>query len=110
VLVNGDIVAEGKATIENPSEPLNDAVYILSGTDETGKGLHWQGIGYHPTDANGAVTPVSATIQRIHGPPDVIDAIKTRMKPGLVLVVTDLPMEPETRSGKDFVVMNSGES
>jgi hypothetical protein len=32
------------------------------------------------------------------------------MAPGMVMLTTDLPMTPDTRTGKDFVVMNSGEA
>jgi hypothetical protein len=33
-------------------------------------------------------------------------AISKAMKPGTVLVTTDAPATPETRSGEDFVVMD----
>jgi hypothetical protein len=32
------------------------------------------------------------------------------MKPGMVLVTTDLPATPDTRTGKDFVVMDAVEN
>lgn len=35
-----------------------------------------------------------------------MDAIKKRMKPGTVLVTIDLPATPDTRSDKNFVVMD----
>jgi hypothetical protein len=38
-----------------------------------------------------------------------MDAIRERIKPGTVLVTTDLPATPDTRSG-DIVVMDSSGS
>jgi hypothetical protein len=35
-----------------------------------------------------------------------MEAITKRLAPGTVLVTTDLPATPETRSGKDFVVLD----
>jgi hypothetical protein len=35
-----------------------------------------------------------------------MDAIRQHMKPGTVLVTTDLPATPDTRSGESFVVMD----
>ena len=36
-----------------------------------------------------------------------MDAIRARIKPGTVLVTTDLPATPDTRSGGNLVVMDS---
>ena len=51
-----------------------------------------------------------ALIKRIGGDPSVIEPMKERMHQGLVLVLTDLPAHPDTRTGKDFVVLNTEES
>jgi hypothetical protein len=37
----------------------------------------------------------------------VLDAINKRMKPGMVFITTDRPATPDTRTGKDFVVMDA---
>jgi hypothetical protein len=46
-------------------------------------------------------------LQRIDGAPDVMDVIRDRIKPGTVLVTTDLSASPETRSGSGFTVMDA---
>ena len=51
--------------------------------------------------------PSSSIVERIKPPADVQAAIDERMKPGMVFVTTDQPATPETRSGKDFTVMDS---
>jgi hypothetical protein len=57
--------------------------------------------------ADDARAPSTALLERIEGSPDVMDAIRKRMKPGTVLVTTDLPATADTRSGEDFVVLDA---
>ncbi|MBN9009316.1 MAG: L,D-transpeptidase, partial [Rhizobiales bacterium] len=56
------------------------------------------------------VADPDAMIRRIHADDSVLAFMRNHMAPGMVMVTTDLPMTPDTRTGKDFVVMNSGES
>jgi hypothetical protein len=65
-------------------------------------GSTWDGMGFHADEA-GATAPNTAVLERIEGSPQVMDAIKKRIKPG----TTDLPATPETRSDKSFVVMDA---
>ena len=109
VLVNGAVTAQGAATIDNPSTPLGEHVFILSAAN--GSGLAWHAIAFSQDSA----TPVGdadpgAVIKRIHGADSVIDAIKQRMVAGTMLLTTDLPLTPDARSGKDFVVMDTATS
>jgi hypothetical protein len=104
ILENGDTVASGKATISQPDQPLGSHVFILSGGDNGG--LSWHAIAH----GGAGVTSDTAVIQRIRAEPNVVDAMKQRMHVGLVLVTTDLPSHPDTRSGKDFVILNQDET
>jgi hypothetical protein len=83
VLQNGTIVAEGDANIKDPGEGTN--VFVWQGGDPNGSS--WKGMGFH-ADAGGATAPNTAVLERIEGSPDVMDAIRKRMKPGTVLVTT----------------------
>ncbi len=103
VLQNGDIVAQGDANIKDPGKPLGSNVFVWQGGDP--KGSTWEGMGFK-ADETGAITPNSAVLQRIEGSPDVMEAIGKRIKPGTVLVTTDAAATADTRSGKDFVVMD----
>jgi hypothetical protein len=107
VLDNGEIVAEGTATIADPDDPLGHHVFILSDVNDTDGQLHWHTIGFsHLIGAD--VDPADlATIQRIRGDHEVIEAIRTRMHPGTVMVTVDQPLHEDTRSAQDFVVMAS---
>jgi hypothetical protein len=62
-------------------------------------------MGFH-ADGEGAVAPSSAVLERIEGSDQVMEAIKKRLKPGTVLVTTDLAATPDTRSDKSMVVMD----
>lgn len=103
VLQNGNIVANGDANIKDPSKPLGSNVFVWQGGDP--KGSTWEGMGFH-ADADGAVAPNTAVLERIEGSDEMMEAIRKRMKPGTVLVTTDLPATPDTRSDKSFVVMD----
>jgi hypothetical protein len=108
VLENGDTVAKGPATIDFPDKPIGNYVYLLSRVGSPNGDLSWHAIGFDQTSAAGQ--QAEATLFRIHGDPTVVKAIQARMNPGAILITTDLPLAPDARSGKDFVVMNTTES
>jgi hypothetical protein len=106
VIQNGDIVAEGKVEIDDPSKPLGSNVFILQGGDESG--FTWEATGF---SAGGkyAKKPDTSTVERIKPEASVQAEIDKRMKPGMVLVTTaDQPVTAETRSAKDFTIMDAG--
>ena len=103
VIQNGDIVAEGKAEIADPGKKLGSNVFILEKGDEDG--FTWQATGY--SSGKTAAKPSALVVERVKPPADVQTAIDERMKPGMVFITTDQPATPETRSGKDFTVMDS---
>ncbi len=105
VLENGAIVAEGKAAIADPETPLGSHVFVLVDTHEPSRGMVWHAVGYHPHDGFAVPTPEEAVIKRLRAETRVLDAMKARMHPGMVLVMTDLPAHAETRTGTDFVIM-----
>jgi hypothetical protein len=104
VIQNGDIVAEGKAEIAEPDKKLGSNVFILVKRDEDG--FTWEATGYG-TGKKAARKPNSSVVKRVTPSPDVQAAIDERMKPGMVFVTTDQLATPDTRSGKDFVVMDA---
>ena len=103
VIQNGDIVAEGKAEIADPGKKLGSNVFILEKGDEDG--FTWEATGY--STGKTAAKPSTSVVQRVKPPADVQAAIDEHMKPGMVFITTDQPATPETRSGKDFTVMDS---
>lgn len=77
----------------------------LMGAHDGHKGLVWHGIGHHHEDNALVPDAETAVIRRVSADKAVIDVTTARMHPGMVMVTTDLPAHPDTRTGKDFVVM-----
>ncbi|HET7718054.1 MAG TPA: L,D-transpeptidase [Bauldia sp.] len=107
VLDNGQIVAEGTATIADPSQPLGQHVFILSDVNDKDGQLHWHTLGYGHAVGDDVDQADLATIQRIRGDHAVIEAIRTRMHPGTVMITVDAPLSEDTRTVDDFVVMTT---
>ena len=83
MIQNGDIVAQGKAEIEDPDKKLGSNVFILVKGDEDG--FTWEATGYS-TGKKAASKPSTSIVERIKPPADVQAAIDERMKPGMVFV------------------------
>ena len=105
VLENGQIIAEGSAQIKNPQDPIGSHVFVLQRPHRKRRGLEWHAIGYHHTQATGFAEPSEAVIRRVGADQNVIDVMKQKMHPGMMLVLTDLPAHPDTRTGRDFVIV-----
>jgi hypothetical protein len=71
--------------------------------------MAWQGISHHPDPAF-PDKPEVQVLNRIRADKAFVAAMAARMHPGMVLIVTDLPTSPDTRSGKDFVIMTETEA
>ncbi|BCP54810.1 hypothetical protein K32_34270 [Kaistia sp. 32K] len=106
VLDDGHVVAEGKVTLIDPSAPLGNHVFVLSHLDTGDKELHWKPIGFSTNPQQPARGAGQDTLTRIRADRPVNDAIRTRMKPGVVMVTVDLPLSADSRSGRDFVILN----
>jgi hypothetical protein len=107
LLEDGEIIASGTATIRDPDAPLGSHVFILVDAHDGHQGLVWNGMGHQTTPGLGAPVSEAGVIRRITADRPVIEAMTQRMHPGMVLVTTDLPSHPDTRSNKDFVVMST---
>jgi hypothetical protein len=107
VLENGAPVAMGTATITNPEQPIGRHVFMLIGADESRKGLSWHAVGHHEQAGVAVGQPEEVVLLRIKAEKPVLQAIQARMHPGMVLVTTELPSHPDSRTGDDFVLMNT---
>ncbi|WEK50155.1 MAG: L,D-transpeptidase family protein [Candidatus Kaistia colombiensis] len=106
VLDDGEIVADGGATILQPSQPLGNHVFVLAHINPDDRELHWKPIGYSTDPKVAAQSANQDTLTRIRADRSINDAIRARMKPGVVLVTVDLPLSADSRTGKDFVILN----
>jgi hypothetical protein len=93
------------ASLQISGEPrLGEHVFMLRGPSADAKSLTWHGISHHP-DPSQPTAPEEALLQRLTTDPAFLEELHTRLHPGTLLVVTDLPTTPDRRTGSDFVVM-----
>lgn len=98
---DADVVATGALTIKG-AEPLGSHVFVLQGADAGIQGMKWIAITHDTTSAQPEVNALS----RLTADTAFIEQMKQKMHPGMVMILTDAPLEPETKSGKDFVIMS----
>lgn len=103
---NGNEIARSKLTIKGPAQ-LGEHVFVLQGSHNGRKGMHWRGISHH-VDPSFRHKREEALVNRLGGEPQFIQKLRPKMHPGMVMVVTDLPTHPSRRSGSDFVIMTVG--
>jgi len=103
LLENGDVVAESTLTIAGDG-PFGGQVLVLQGAHGTSQGMKWSAIS-HAADAANA-QPGDQLLQRLKADADFTAKISERMHPGMIVILTDAPLHPDTRSGKDFVIMS----
>ncbi|MFN3888767.1 MAG: L,D-transpeptidase [Beijerinckiaceae bacterium] len=106
LLENGDRLAVGGLKITGPQK-LGEHVFVLRSDGSQTNGLTWHGISHH-VDPDQPNMKEEALISRFSTDADFRDALRQTMHPGMIMVVTDLPSGPDTRSGSDFVIMSTG--
>lgn len=101
---NSEVRAEGTLTISGGGQ-LGSHVFILDNTHDGAKGLRWVAIS-HNSDADGFFQPEQRAITRLRADDGFLGRMRSALHPGAVLIVTDAPLSPDSRSGKDFVIMS----
>jgi hypothetical protein len=104
LIENDHVIARSTLGLEG-GDKLGSHVFVLNGADQNSRGMHWSAITHHRDDT--ALAPDSNVIQRIRAEPSFISAMQTRMHPGMTMVLTDAPLSPDSRSGKDFVIVTT---
>ena len=104
LIENNREIATGRLNVTGDPR-LGEHVFVLRGTNDQRQGLAWQGISHHPDPAQ-PVAREEALIARLSSDTAFRDAMVARMHPGMVLIVTDLPSHPDSRSGSDFVILS----
>jgi hypothetical protein len=102
ILQGGDTVASGSVAISDPSVPLGSHVLVF--TRMAGRGLVWQAVSHGGGQPGTATTNVLA---RLQVDAEGRKAIATHLHPGALLITTDRPLSPDTRSGSGFTILTS---
>ncbi|WP_234990218.1 L,D-transpeptidase [Roseivivax lentus] len=98
ILENDREVAEGPLIWDG--EPLGSHVYVLKGPHDAAKGMHWEALTYSGSDGG------LHDLRRVRTDKAFSEVIKQYVHPGMIYVFTDLPLHPDSRSGRDFVIMS----
>lgn len=108
LIENDKVVAEAPLTVAGDGKLGN---YVMT-MQPSGPGGSLQWVDISRSAGSGALFGgggVQSVLKRLTITKDFADQVQSRMRAGMVLVLTDAPLHPDSRTGKDFVVM-SGES
>ncbi|MEX5729153.1 hypothetical protein Ga0609869_002506 [Rhodovulum iodosum] len=99
VIENDREVAEGKLLWDG--KPLGSHVYVLKGAHDGQKGMHWAALTY-------GADPVREAhdLRRVRTEERFAAELRGYIHPGMIFILTDLPLHPDSRSGRDFVIMS----
>lgn len=105
LLENGDELAKGQLIIDGP-ESLGEHVLVLNQAHEGTRGMMWQGVSHHE-DPSYPHKKEGDIINRISANDTFLLEMQKRLHPGMVLIITDVSLHPDRRSGTDFVIMDT---
>lgn len=100
VILENDVeVASGPMLWDG--SPLGAHVYVLQGAHEGVKGMHWQALTYGVSqDAD------MQNLDRVRTDDAFAEQVRMHVHPGMIYILTDLPLHPDSRSQRDFVIMS----
>jgi len=104
LIQNSEVKAEGNLTIQG-SGPLGSHVFVLSGMNQDAQGLQWMGITHHAGESGNLDVEDKRVLQRVSADAAFRDKVGPALHPGAIFILTDAPLSPDSRSGRDFVIM-----
>lgn len=99
IIENDRQVAEGPLVWDG--KPLGPHVYVLHGPDDGTQGMQWQALAY-----DGTAEQAGHDLTRVGTDTAFAEVITDHSHPGMIFVLTDLPLHPDRRTGRDFVIMS----
>lgn len=100
LIIENDLqVAEGPLIWDG--QQLGANVYVLRGASESAKGMHWDALTFDDVGQDGM-----QNLSRVKTDPEFSEIIKQHVHPGMIFVCTDLPLHPNSRTGRDFVILS----
>jgi hypothetical protein len=111
VLRNGIEIGRAKVSIADRQQPFGTHAFVAQAADAptgavAGNRLRWVGVAVpgHGEDAGRTLT--HDEFQRVRMPKDFVDALRPMLVPGTTLVMTDVPVLPQTTGTTMTVVTN----
>ena len=91
----------GEGTLLWDGKPLGPHVYVLQGPHDGAKGMHWAALTYGEAGQDGM-----HDLTRVKSDDAFNALVGKHAHPGMIFIFTDLPLHPNSRSGRDFVIMS----
>ncbi|MBC2775196.1 L,D-transpeptidase [Rhizobium sp. AQ_MP] len=101
---NSEIRAEGQITVSG-KDRLGSHVFLLQALDQAVEGMRWIAFSNSVDDPR-VVGEAKDVLSRISADPSFVANMQKVLHPGAVLILTDTPLAPDSRSGRDFVIMS----
>lgn len=105
VIKDGAEVLTAPVTIKDPQTPLGNVVYVLKNVSGE---VSWTALSFEGNGVSGG--KAASAIDRITVAPEANQQLSKLLVPGSTLFITELSAAPETRSGKDFVILSQAVS
>ena len=101
---NSEIRAEGRITVSG-RDKFGSHVFLLDDLNDATLGMRWIAFA-NPSENESVVSTAAKLLSRISADPPFVAAMQRVLHPGAVLILTDAPLAPDSRTGKDFVIMS----
>lgn len=105
VIKDGAEVLTAPVTIKDPQTPLGNVVYVLKNVSGE---VSWTALSFEGNGVSGG--KAASAIDRVTVAPHANQQLAKLLVPGSTLFITELSAAPETRSGKDFVILSQAVS
>lgn len=103
LIENDQVIAQGPLSVSG-SRSIGNHVFSLQ-TAGDAQLLQWVEISR--SAGSDALFHEQNVLNRLGLPKEFADALKAKMHAGMMLVLTDAPLHPDNRTGRDFVVMSA---
>lgn len=101
---NSEIRAEGRITVSG-RDKFGSHVFLLDDINDAALGMRWIAFA-NPSADESVVSTAAKLLSRISADPPFVSTMQRALHPGAVLILTDAPLAPDSRTGKDFVIMS----
>lgn len=105
MLIENDVV-KGEAPLSiDGNEKIGSHVFTMQTLDKA-SGPQWVDVAHTTTETPTEFNAEARLIKNLHTTDEFAALMQASLQLGSVLVLTDAPLYPDTRSGKDFIIMS----
>lgn len=104
LIENDEVKAEASLSIVGGGR-IGSHVFTMQTLDEK-TGPQWVNVAHSATESTAEFSAEARLIRSLHTTKEFAALMQSSLQLGSVLVLTDAPLHPDTRTGKDFVIMS----